>query len=105
MEMLDGTEVVRAVDAPGAVLEAEDMVGAGADAGTKAKAGGGLVAEAAGGVDDDGDWGEWDTGEWVAGTGVDTARAETGALVEAGSGGTGAEVGAKLRQSEAAGCS
>ena len=49
MEMLDGTEVVRAVDAPGAMPEAEDMVGAGADAGARAEAGGGLVAEAVGG--------------------------------------------------------
>ena len=43
MEMVDGTEVVRAVDAPEAVPVAEDVVGTGADAGTRAEAGDGLV--------------------------------------------------------------
>ena len=100
MEMLDGTEVVRAVDAPGAVPGAVGVVGTGEHAKTGADAGGGLVQwpwpvpQVLGGGDGDGDWDEWDMGDWVAGTGVDTERAGTGALPGVGSEGVGVEVGA-----------
>ena len=48
MEMLDGAEVVRVVDAPEAVPVAEGKVGTGASAGTRAEAGDGLMVDAAG---------------------------------------------------------
>ena len=91
MEMLDGTEVIRAMDAPEAVPEAEDMVGTGADAGTRVEAGDGLMVDAAGGEDGEGDWEEWDSGDWVAGTGVGNERTGAEALAEAGSEGDGVE--------------
>ena len=89
--VLDGTKVVRAVGAPGAVLEAEDMVGTGADARTRAEAGACMEERMARVTD----WDEWDAGDWVAGTGVVNEGTEVGALAEAGPEGAGAGVGAK----------
>ena len=67
MEMLDGADIVREVEAAGARHEA---------------AGAGPAAEEGASVDDG--WEDWDMEDWVAGTGVNLvgAEAEAGAGAE-----------------------
>ena len=56
MEVLDGTEVARAVDATGSMHEVGDGIGAGADAKTRVDAGAGLETGAADEMGGGSDW-------------------------------------------------
>ena len=59
------------------------------------------MTEAAGEGGGDGDWDEWGMGDWVVCIWVDTERAGTGALAEAGFEGVGGGIGAKAEAAAA----
>ena len=84
MLMLDGTDIVRVVEAAGARHEST-----GADPEVES----GPAAEE--GASNDGEWEDNDMGDWIAGTGVDLEGAEAGA-------GADAEAGASARAEVAA---
>ena len=73
MLMLDGTDIVRVVEAAGARHE---VAGAGPEAETS------LEAREVEDLGDGSEWEDWSMGDWVAGTGVDME--EAGAVAGAG---------------------